>query len=309
MIQILHGFAALSKNPATQNPHDVPRATTKNTTAHDNIKASPWLLSSIINHLSSSMIIINDLTVESSFLAIAAIRTAFVSENGTASRKDFRKRQCTYQSNPWTDFYFVNPFLIFVHKDGYTIRHSNDNAMLCSKAPNTAEFDMRILCVSFVAWVLVSFVVALRSQPHWQLQSWSARQRPGFNRELSVWPNREPIRPFHTLPSVSMPSPRSCKSDLHRTEEGSMKHHANHGAKPEKLCQTLGPTHTQTMSSGSCIKSDFRILNLVCCAAASHWSKKCSTKDHHTRITQALNLCSNFFISSYGVKMSIMPMK
>lgn len=45
MIQIFHGFAALSKNPATQNTHDVFYNVQQqyHTTSQDNIKASPSL--------------------------------------------------------------------------------------------------------------------------------------------------------------------------------------------------------------------------------------------------------------------------
>lgn len=207
------------------------------------------------------------LSVQSSFFGRCDPNSFRVGDSFTAFRKDVRKRQWIYQSNPWTDFYFVNPFLIFGFlstKMATQFKHSNDTpCQYCSgwcalltgnfRADRLGKglfhvFQRFLRCFPLRARFLrcTCITVVICCSLCAQLQ-WFAGNPGFFKMELSVWPNREPVRPFHILPSVCMPSPRSCKSDLHRTEEGSMKHHANHDAKPEKLCQTLRPTHTRTV--------------------------------------------------------------
>ena len=56
-IQILHGFAALSKNPATQNTHDVPRATKKHNLAQQSQSVSMAVIIIYHSYYQSSIII------------------------------------------------------------------------------------------------------------------------------------------------------------------------------------------------------------------------------------------------------------
>lgn len=211
------------------------------------------------------------LSVQSSFFGRCDPNSFRVGDSFTAFRKDVRKRQWIYQTRGQI-FISSIPFWFLDFCPQKWLHNSNiqmichalfQRSQYCSGwcALLTGNFRADLLgkglfhvfqrflrcfplCARFLRCTCITVVICCSFCA--QLQ-WIAGNPGFFKMELSVWPNREPIRPFHILPSVSMPSPRSCKSDLHRTEEGSMKHHANHDAKPEKLCQTLGPTHTQTM--------------------------------------------------------------
>lgn len=93
------------------------------------------------------------------------------------------------------------------------------------------------------------------------------------------------IRFSNIFPVSIEPSLGNCRSDLRRTEEGNTRPHANRGGAPPRD-QPLTAT----------IQWCLPVVPPV---------------DHHWQIGQigALKRCSSFFISSYGVRMSMMPMK
>lgn len=120
------------------------------------------------------------LSVQSSFFGRCDPNSFRVGDSFTAFRKDVRKTQWIYQSNPWTDFYFGNPFLIFGFlstKMATQFKHSNDMPCSVPKIP-------------ILQWLMRS--------PHWQLQSWSSRQRP-VSRFPTVFEMFSTARPFPAL--------------------------------------------------------------------------------------------------------------